>query len=289
MGVRAWWKRGHVGWRRAGVSLTAVSLPLLVWSLAEVGAGAMESLAGWIAELTMDEVFATLGAAASAIALVGFLPWALQQRRRPEAMFQWLISTSGERDLRWWLADDVPEVEAGATIIVEASIANGGDAGALSSRTNFLIPEYIALRGLRADAEPARFTTDGAIEDPFMARYVASTFDLRPNLAHIQRFELTLPPGAPAGDVRLVMTFAHERLNPTGRRRLPVLRAEYGGPTSKAGEKWPPVGSSRRWWSRHAWHRPTAQPRGRILCGRGYRADVRDFRITAKEPPAGTT
>jgi hypothetical protein len=46
MGVRVWRKSGHVGWRRAGVSLTAVSLPLLAWSLAEVGAGAMESLAG---------------------------------------------------------------------------------------------------------------------------------------------------------------------------------------------------------------------------------------------------
>jgi hypothetical protein len=273
------------------VIVAGASLAYLVW---QIRSGALQRSGSFLASLTAEGLFAFLGAVASGVALVGFVPWALQQRRRPEVEFLWRLSTTGELGVADWPSDDVPlvpEVEAGTTIVVEASIKNVGDATALTTQTNFVVPECIAVRGLAEGAKPARFSHNvtAGVRPGNGVHFIVATFDVAPGNWHLQRFELTLPDTAPTEVVRVLLDVSQERFNATGRRRLPVLLIDGDAADVPAGEQWPPAESRVRWWECEAWHRPRAQPVGRVRSTRANRADVRDLRIVPRRPAGGAT
>jgi hypothetical protein len=94
--------------------------------------GTERDLADWLV------LAATL--AAFVTGSVSFLVWIREQFRRPEFEYRWRISPTGDVDgLVDWKADTEGTVPAGATILVESSIRNVGDAAG-PTLSNFVVP-----------------------------------------------------------------------------------------------------------------------------------------------------
>ncbi len=234
--------------------------------------------------VTTASVAAALGIAASLAALVGFLPWALQQRRRPEVRLLWRIALSDrEEDVVDWPPDEVAEAAAGSDVVVEVSVLNVGDAATGRAQTNFVVPGCIVLTGLARDPRPARWSHNrvAGLASGFGVHFIAAVFDLPPADWHLQRFRLGLPKEDVS--VRLLFELSDGRLNATGRRYLPSRLVGGELPDAAVGTRWPPDDAPSRWWHRGSWSRVRAEPPGRLLCLRGQRADVRDLHVV---PPA---
>jgi hypothetical protein len=64
-----------------------------------------------------DWVLYAVSLLAAVTAIVLFLPWALERRRRPEAKIDWALSLNGDpAKLDDWAADGVPRITPGQVI-----------------------------------------------------------------------------------------------------------------------------------------------------------------------------
>ena len=88
---------------------------------------------------------ASLCAAITAIVL--FLPWALERRRRPEVRIDWALSLDGDpAKLEDWPADYIPQIISGQAICVRVAVHNVGDRASEAALTNFVVPACFDLR-----------------------------------------------------------------------------------------------------------------------------------------------
>jgi hypothetical protein len=208
------------------------------------------------------------------VAIFAFVPWASQQRRRPELEMLWKIAPTGDvDDLAAWAPGTVAEVPHGP-VIVEASVLNVGDATATVAESNFYVPGALGLERWRGDEDDS----PNPDAEPYPIRFLPKTFAVAPGNWFQQRFRLSVPddPGQP---FRLTFVVSEGRLNATGRRLLPSRGLTDGDVAPTLPETpWPPTGQSPRWWRLSAWGWAQAKPQGQLLCRRGVRADVRDLR-----------
>jgi len=93
-----------------------------------------------------DWLLYALSLAAAVTAIVLFLPWALERRRRPEVGFHWKFSPDGDpANLTPWSAGYVPEIDPTQPFLVEAAIQNTGDKAGGDTLVNFVAPDCFDL------------------------------------------------------------------------------------------------------------------------------------------------
>jgi hypothetical protein len=74
-------------------------------------------------------------------ALIVFLPWALERRRRPEARIIWALSWDGDpANMGSWPPDHVPQVTPGQAFFVQVAVLNVGDRASEDALVNFVVP-----------------------------------------------------------------------------------------------------------------------------------------------------
>lgn len=219
---------------------------------------------------------ASLCAAITAIVL--FLPWALERRRRPEVRIDWALSLDGDpAKLEDWPADYIPQIISGQAICVRVAVHNVGDRASEAALTNFVVPACFDLRrysDLEAKPEFSGNPTAGLPPDYRVAYFALGLEPWAPGNSFIYPYRLTYSSSSNQDEplrTRLLFDIADSRFNRRGRRWLPSLLPPLELGHAHADEPWPP--RSRR-------PRPQlaqAQPRGRVACTRGNRRDVRDL------------
>src|SRR5262245_59010294 len=106
---------GPNGWLRRGLVIVYVAAG---WITVAALLALLSPDVDWLP--TAQTAFNVLGALASLVAIFAFVPWALQQRRRPELEVLWKIAPSDDvDDLAGWTPGTVVEVPYGP-VIVEA-------------------------------------------------------------------------------------------------------------------------------------------------------------------------
>jgi hypothetical protein len=227
---------------------------------------------------------ASLSAAIAAVIL--FLPWALERRRRPEVKIEWALSLDGDpANLTDWNANDAPKVTPGQVICVRVAFHNVGDRATEAALTNFVAAaDYFDLRNnYRPEQNPA-FSGDLTAGLPPDHQVIYLPIWLPPwtpgnTLIHL--YQLTYKSSsAPDQELRtrLLFSIADSRFNRTGRRWLPSALPPLYLNHASAGKPWPPE-SKRQWpqWVKPQWVKP--DPKERIACSRGNRRDVRDLTL----------
>jgi hypothetical protein len=232
-----------------------------------------------------DWLLYALSVTAATTAIVLFLPWALERRRRPEVQFHWRFSPDGDpTKLALWPADNAPEIDPTRPFLVEAAILNTGDTAGGDTLINFVVPDCFDLRQRgKPDAEPLIAGNDTAGLPPeYRAVFFASRAEpwtpgnwfmwhYRLQYSTAKQCERSFP-------VRLLFDVSDSRFNSHGRRWLPSILPPSELQGASAGMPWPPVPTKRRWriagW-RIGWVRPT--PPGRVVCAPGDRRDIRDL------------
>jgi len=231
--------------------------------------------------------------AAAVTAVVLFLPWALERRRRPEIQINWALSLDGDpASVDDWPADHVPKITPGQAICVRVAILNVGDRASEGSLANFVVPDCFELRNsYDPKAKPllSGNLTAGLPPEHRVAFFAPRPDPWAPGTWCMLTYQLTYPTSSTPDQplrTRLHFEISDSRFNRSGRRWLPNLFPPSEQGDAQAGEPWPPPGSRRR--PRLAWVH--AAPRGRVACARGSRRDVRDLsllpRPQALAPPA---
>lgn len=235
-----------------------------------------------------DLLLYVLSVAAAVTAIVAFLPWALEQRRRPEVEINWRYSPDGSvANLLDWPPDLVPEVAQGQTVLFEPRMKNVGDRTGESALVNIVVADCFQLRRHGVPDSRALASANATAGFPpshlvnFLAPGAGSWLpgnvmmylcELRYSASEDLQTPLTS---------RLLFEVAESRFNVTGFRLLPSvgISMEQEYEYAPVETPWPPQGS------RH-WHRIFQQfrwirvkPRGRVACWRGRRGDVRDIKI----------
>jgi hypothetical protein len=227
---------------------------------------------------------------AAVTAIIVFLGWAAELRRRPEIQFQWRLSPDGDPiHLTIWPPDHVPEIEATQPLLVEAAVQNTGDKAGRDTLINFVVPDCFDLRQpVAPEAKPLHAVNEAAGLPP---DYRVVFFAPRPGLWtpanwHLLQYELRYL--ADQCDrpfqVRLLSRVLDSRFNSRGRRLLPSIVPPLENQDAPVGTPWPPGPAKRR-----RVRRARAEPRGRVACLPGERSDVRDLIVMpAERAPAAT-
>ena len=234
-----------------------------------------------------DWLLYVLSLVAATTAIVLFLPWALERRRRPEVGFLWKFSPDGDpAKSSVWPADHVPEIDPAQPFLVEAAILNTGDKAGGDTLVNFVAPDCFDLRELgkpEAGHLTATNYTAGLPPD-YRAIFAAPRPEpWTPGNWWLWQYRLQYST-ARQGDrplrVRLLFDVSDSRFNSHGRRWLPSVLPALESQDASAGVPWPPVPTKRRWriagW-RMGYVRPG--PPGRVVCAPGNRRDVRDVTV----------
>ena len=221
---------------------------------------------------------ASLCAAITAIVL--FLPWALERRRRPEVRIDWALSLDGDpAKLEDWPANYIPQIIPGQAIYVRVAVHNVGDRASEAALTNFVVPACFDLRrysDLEAKPDFSGNPTAGLPPDYRVAYFALGLEPWAPGNSFIYPYRLAYASSSNQDEplrTRLLFDIADSRFNRSGRRWLPSLLPPLELGHAHAGEPWPP---------RSQRPRPQlaqAQPRGRVACTRGNRRDVRDLYV----------
>jgi hypothetical protein len=221
--------------------------------------------------------FVSLLAAITAIVL--FLPWALERRRRPEVRIDWALSLDGNpAKLDHWPADHVPHITPDQGVSVGVAVHNVGDRASQAALTNFVVPDCFDLRSYAdLDAKPASAGNPTAGLPPeYRVAYFAPRLEpWTPGNSFLYVYRLTYPTSHHHRDqplrARLLFDVTDSRFNRSGRRWLPSLVPPLELGHAKAGEPWPPRSQRPRL------HWVQAEPRSRVACSPGSRRDVRDL------------
>jgi hypothetical protein len=251
----------------------------------------MRAMPVTVARDTWDWLLHAVTAVAAVTAIVVFLAWAAELRRRPEILFQWKFSPDGDpAHLAIWPPDKVPEIKATQPFLVEAAIQNTGDKAGRDTLINFVAPDCFELRQRgRPEVEPLHAGNDTAGLPPdhrvvFIAPRAepwtpVNWYLTQHRLQYLEPDQCDRPL-----PIRLLFDVSDSRFNSRGWRWLPsiVPTLEFQG--APVGTPWPPTPSRRRTvrWAR-------AEPRGRVVCLPGNRRDIRDLLVMPAEgrpPPA---
>jgi hypothetical protein len=235
-----------------------------------------------------DWLLYAVTAVAAVTAIVVFLGWAAELRRRPEIKFQWRLSPDGDpAQLAIWPPVEVPEIRPGQPLLVEAAILNTGDKAGRDALINFVAPDCFDLRQCEAPAvEPRHAGNDtvGLPPDHRVLFFAVRAEPWTPANWFMRHYRLQYVADQPdqALRLRLLFTVSDSRFNSRGRRLLPSIVPPLESRGAPLGAPWPPMPSKRRTvrWAR-------AEPRGRVACLPGERSDVRDLIVLpADEGPA---
>jgi hypothetical protein len=229
---------------------------------------------------------ASLLAAITAIIL--FLPWTLERRRRPEVKIDWGLSLEGDPvNLDDWPANRVPKITPGQAVCIQVAVHNVGDRASEAALTNFVVPDCLDLRSNHdLEAKPAFSGNPTAGLPPaHRVAYIPARLEpWTPGNSYMFSYQVNCSTRHNQDQpvrIRLLFDIADTRFNRSGRRWLPSLLPPIELGQAQAGEPWPPRSSRRR----VRWVR--AAPRGRVACARGSRRDVRDLIVRpAVEPSA---
>jgi hypothetical protein len=223
-------------------------------------------------------------AVAAVTAIVVFLAWAAELRRRPEIRFSWRLSLDGDpAHLVDWQPDEVPEIKATQPFLVAAAMQNTGDKAGRDTLINFVAPDCFDLRQpVTPEEEPLRSGNETAGLPP-ECRVVF--FAPRPGLwapanFHLLHYRLRYvgPQMHEPLRVRLLFRVSDGRFNGRGRRLLPSIIPLLENVDASVGMPWPPAPARRR---RVRWAR--AEPHGQVACLPGERSDVRDLIVMPAE------
>jgi len=237
-----------------------------------------------------DWLLYVLSLVAATTAIVLFLPWALERRRRPETRFYWRLSPDGDpAHLAVWEPDDVPEIKAAQPFLVEAAIQNTGDKAGGDTLINFVASDCFDLRQWEApEVQPlhAGNATAGLPPDNRVVFFAPRAEPWAPPNWHMRHYQLRYVADQPVQPLRfrLLFTVSDSRFNSGGRRWLPSIVPPLESRDASAGMPWPPVPTQRRWriaGRRIGWVRPA--PLGRVACLPGERSDVRDLTVMPAE------
>jgi hypothetical protein len=238
-----------------------------------------------------DWLLYALSVIAATTAIVAFLVWVSELRRRPEIRFQWKLSPDGDpAKLALWSPDYVPEFSPTQLFLVEAAIQNTGDKAGGDTLINFVVPDCFDLR--QPGRPEAKHLTATNVTAGFPPEYRVVFAAPRaepwtPGNWYLWQFRLQYSTGRQCDRpfrVRLLFDVSDSRFNSHGRRWLPSRLPPSETPEASAGTPWPPVPTRRRWrlasW-RIRWVR--AAPRGRVVCSPGDRRDIRDLTVVPAE------
>jgi hypothetical protein len=231
-----------------------------------------------------DWLLYDLSAAAAFTAIVAFLMWALELRRRPEIGFYWWLSLDGDpAHSADWEPDEVPEIKAAQPFRVAVAIQNTGDKAGSDTLINFVASDCFDLRRWEApEDEPLRAgnATAGLPPDNQVVFFAPRAEPWAPPNWNLRRYRLQYVADQPVQPLRfrLLFTVSDSRFNRSGRRWLPSLVPPSESQGAPVGTPWPPKRSS-RWTFRCA----RAEPRGRVACMPGERSDVRDLTVMPAE------
>ncbi len=237
-----------------------------------------------------DWLLYAITAVAAVTAIVVFLAWAAELRRRPEIRFSWRLSPDGDpAHLADWSPDEVPEIKATQPFLVAAAMQNTGDKAGRDTLINFVVPDCFDLRQPAApDAEPlhAPNYTAGLPPDNRVVFFAPRPGLWTPANFHLLQYRLQY-----VGDqcdqplrVRLLFRVSDSRFNGRGRRLLPSIVPLLENQDAPVGMPWPPAPAKH---PRVRWAR--AEPHGRVACLPGERSDVRDLIVMpAERTPAVT-
>ncbi len=223
---------------------------------------------------------------AATTAIVVFLTWAAELRRRPEILFQWRLSPDGDpAHLAIWLPGQVPKIGPGQPLLVEAAIQNTGDKAGRDTLINFVAPDCFELhqRG-RPEVEPLPAVNDTAGLPPGN-RVVFSAPRAEPWTPvnwYLYQYRLQYVAADQRDQpllVRLLFDVSDSRFNSRGRRWLPSIVPPLEFQGAPAGAPWPPLPARRRTvrWAR-------AEPRDQVACLPGNRRDVRELMVMPADP-----
>jgi hypothetical protein len=223
----------------------------------------------------------------STTALIAFLPWALERRRRPEGRLLWQFATDAPGDgLADWPPELVPDLSRGSAILVRVAMLNVGDQPASDALTNFVVPTCIALRKVTEPTHRPTASTDpiaGLLPDDRVT-YFGWTGRVAPgdwlSLDYLLKSAPRLEGRRLPIRVRLRFSVSENRFNATGRRWLPALlrpdKPDRSSANARAGTRWPPRRMRRRF------RLVRAEPRQRVLCTAGERTDTRELMLVRK-------
>jgi hypothetical protein len=227
--------------------------------------------------------------AAGTTALIVFIPWALERRRRPEGRLLWQLAIDGRGEgLADWPPELMPNLPRGSAILVRVAMLNVGDQPASDVLANFVAPSCIALSRVTDPPQRPTASTDeiaGLLPDERVT-YFGWTGRVAPGDWLSRDYLLKLTPRLEGRRlpirVRLRFSVSENRFNATGRRWLPALlrplERDRVSTKMRAGTRWPPHRVRRRFrWVR-------AAPRKRVLCTAGERTDTRDLMLVARKP-----
>jgi hypothetical protein len=245
----------------------------------------LEALSVTIERDRWDWLLYVLSLVAAATAIVLFLPWALERRRRPEVGFLWKFSPDGDpAKSSVWPAESVPEINPAQPFLVEAAILNTGDKAGSDTLINFVVPHGFDLRDLsRPEAKHLTSTNKTAGLPPqYRVVFAASRPEpWTPGNWYMWQYRLQYSAAQPSDQplrIRLLFDVSDSRFNSHGRRWLPSLLPPQESQDASAGMPWPPV-PAMPWW-RMALRRiryVQPEPHGRVVCSPGDRKDIRDL------------
>jgi len=229
-------------------------------------------------------------AVAAVTAIVVFLAWAAELRRRPEIRFYWRLSPDGDpAHLTVWPPDEVPEIRPGQPLLVEAAIQNTGDKAGRDALINFVAPDCFDLRQYPAPEVQLRHAgndTVGLPPDHRVVFFAVRAEPWTPANWHMRHYRLQYVADQPDQPLRLrlLFTVSDSRFNSRGRRWLPSIVPPLESRGAPLGAPWPPVPAKRPTvrWAR-------AEPRGRVACLPGERSDARDLIVMPAEREAVAT
>jgi hypothetical protein len=239
-----------------------------------------------------DWLLYAVTAVAAVTAIVVFLAWAAELRRRPEIKFQWRLSPDADpAHLTTWAPDHVPEIKGTQPFLVEAAIQNTGDKAGRDTLINFVVPDCFDLRQRPApEVEPlhAGNETAGLPPDIRVVFFAPRPGLWTPANWHLLQYQLQYVADQCAQPlrVRLLFRVSDSRFNGRGRRLLPSMVPLLENRDAPVGTPWPPAPAKHR---RVRWVR--AQPHDRVACLPGERSDVRDLIVMPAEraPVAAAT
>lgn len=219
-----------------------------------------------------------LGWAASLAALVAFVPWALERRRRPEfRIFGDLVQQDGTP--RSWPTGHNP-MAINEVLHVRIGNRNVGDTVAKDIRWNFVAPTSLHLSSTSSDPDQPRRSTDksAGVGPDYSVTYLVGQHDFLAvgDFLPLEFSIVTDSANIIDAQARLKLDISEPRLNATGRRWLPSLADPEilqvtGEPASGAGTTWPPEHRRRRPQRLHA------IPLSKLKCQPGSRTAAYDI------------
>ncbi len=215
---------------------------------------------------------------AAVAAVVGFLGWISEQRKRPEFRFRW-SQPNGEA----WGPCDVPVFRVGTEYTLLVAIDNIGNGTAERAIINIVFPEFVELSFDMGRGEIVRGgrSADASVGLPpkhHVHFLVPPMFPSTPGLTSLFDFKLKVVRDPTSewtpGPFHAAASLEDPRLNAKGRRRLGVLVVPLDGYPSVP-DPWPgpPL--------RRVLSKAVADPELSVRVLPGRRVDRRKFRVEA--------